>query len=241
MDDEREYDGDIALCRCGCRQPAPLYAQTRKAKGQIAGQPADFVKGHNATKPLTPYETGELIKLCECGCGQELKPSVRPRAGVKKGEVGRFISGHNTTRGECELRDGERWKKCNTCKTWKPVLSDYYPKSDSVWGMGYCKLCQRKYQERNVEAIKEYNQSRRWRRWGFTDASIIEYYDQINRECEICSTPKALYDLVFDHDHETDVFRGLLCGGCNLGIGHFKENQDALEVAIKYLGRHKNK
>lgn len=38
-----------------------------------------------------------------------------------------------------------------------------------------------------------------------------------------------------DHCHETKTLRGILCNGCNSGLGHFKDNPDALWRAIEYL------
>ena len=38
-----------------------------------------------------------------------------------------------------------------------------------------------------------------------------------------------------DHCHATGTVRGLLCKGCNLGIGHLKDNIATLEAAILYL------
>jgi hypothetical protein len=40
-----------------------------------------------------------------------------------------------------------------------------------------------------------------------------------------------------DHCHVTGVVRGLLCAGCNKGIGHFDEQIGRLFMAMKYLGR----
>lgn len=39
-----------------------------------------------------------------------------------------------------------------------------------------------------------------------------------------------------DHCHDTNVVRGLLCNGCNLGLGHFKDAIGRLSAAIVYLG-----
>lgn len=41
--------------------------------------------------------------------------------------------------------------------------------------------------------------------------------------------------LCVDHNHKTGEIRGLLCGLCNSGIGHFKDKIKLLKKAIKYL------
>jgi hypothetical protein len=38
-----------------------------------------------------------------------------------------------------------------------------------------------------------------------------------------------------DHKHGSVNARGLLCHGCNIGLGCFKENPDVLQSAIQYL------
>ena len=42
---------------------------------------------------------------------------------------------------------------------------------------------------------------------------------------------------VVDHDHETGVIRGILCFGCNIGIGAFKEKIAIVKAAVDYLER----
>lgn len=49
--------------------------------------------------------------------------------------------------------------------------------------------------------------------------------------CWICGkTP-----VVPDHDHQTGQLRGLLCAGCNLGIGKFADDPSRLRRAAEYL------
>jgi len=54
--------------------------------------------------------------------------------------------------------------------------------------------------------------------------------------CFICRKPPPdKRHLALDHDHETDQIRGYLCWNCNLGLGHFKDNEELLQRAIEYL------
>jgi len=54
-------------------------------------------------------------------------------------------------------------------------------------------------------------------------------------ECAICGTCRSSTKMVFDHDHATGSFRGLLCNNCNWGLGNFKDNIGLLQKAIEYL------
>jgi len=54
-------------------------------------------------------------------------------------------------------------------------------------------------------------------------------------EVDICNKKGAVRNLAVDHDHVTGRVRGLLCRGCNQGLGNFKESIQALTNAIKYL------
>jgi len=40
-----------------------------------------------------------------------------------------------------------------------------------------------------------------------------------------------------DHDHKTKKVRGLLCFGCNTGIGCLRDNPSRLRSAADYLER----
>ena len=57
------------------------------------------------------------------------------------------------------------------------------------------------------------------------------------RVCEICMRGPPQKRLVFDHNHATGKFRGILCKGCNLIIGMLRESPSAFERAIVYLSR----
>lgn len=58
--------------------------------------------------------------------------------------------------------------------------------------------------------------------------------------CAICGTTdpgRSSPYFHIDHCHATNTIRGLLCNGCNLGLGHFKDDTDRLNAAIAYLGK----
>ena len=43
--------------------------------------------------------------------------------------------------------------------------------------------------------------------------------------------------LAIDHDHESGLFRGLLCGSCNWALGLFRDDPEVLERAAAYVRR----
>lgn len=70
----------------------------------------------------------------------------------------------------------------------------------------------------------------------------VEEFEQLLKSqggvCAICGGPqrsKGRRRLDVDHDHETEVIRGLLCSGCNAGIAMFRHNIDLLIKAANYL------
>jgi len=71
-------------------------------------------------------------------------------------------------------------------------------------------------------------------RYGITQAD----YDRMSAEqgglCAICQTKPVA---CVDHDHETKRVRGLLCQGCNTGLGRFRDSADRLARAIEYLNQ----
>jgi hypothetical protein len=58
--------------------------------------------------------------------------------------------------------------------------------------------------------------------------------------CAICHKPNHSKkgQLHVDHSHSTGAIRGLLCFGCNNGLGAFKDNPELLLAAINYLQRY---
>lgn len=79
----------------------------------------------------------------------------------------------------------------------------------------------------------------RWR-YGITLEERDELYAHQGGRCAICKIPISLnrgdgpYANV-DHDHETEVVRGLLCSRCNIGLGYFEGNPIFISQIQSYL------
>ena len=61
----------------------------------------------------------------------------------------------------------------------------------------------------------------------FSEAIIAQ-----NGKCAICDQEA---NLVLDHDHETEEFRGAICHKCNAGLGMFGDDPGVVEKALNYL------
>lgn len=113
-------------------------------------------------------------------------------------------------------------------------------------GQGQCVPCHlanaRRWRSENRDRILAYRQtevhrSRHYRsRYGVTREQFEAALLAQENKCAICSDELVIgTSRNLDHDHATGVFRGILCAGCNRGLGQFRDNPEILERAIGYL------
>lgn len=73
-------------------------------------------------------------------------------------------------------------------------------------------------------------ESDRWdkieRRYSLSKEDFYTLLDSQNGRCAICLNTMPKGSAVVDHCHDTGLVRGLLCGGCNSGIGHLQDGRD---------------
>jgi len=84
-------------------------------------------------------------------------------------------------------------------------------------------------------------------KYGLTVMEFEDLYDRQGGRCAICGQvpikrsggdrARESIGLYVDHDHGTGLVRGLLCHGCNVALGHFKDDANLLRQAILYLDR----
>jgi len=71
--------------------------------------------------------------------------------------------------------------------------------------------------------------------YGMTCETYAALANKQKHKCAICEIKLTQNKLHVDHCHKTGRVRGLLCGGCNRGLGLFKDSVKALSKAIVYL------
>jgi Recombination endonuclease VII len=119
---------------------------------------------------------------------------------------------------------------------------------------------QRLFRERHPERVKQIKKASREKSKGrkATDTDV-DYYmrsrygiglSDYNRmlveqdgKCAACGTTevrngKSRFDI--DHDHETGIVRGLLCGHCNRAFGMLSDSADRVASLLAYALQHAN-
>jgi hypothetical protein len=120
-------------------------------------------------------------------------------------------------------------------------MEGFYRKSkDGSKRCSECTLCQKAKKRARYDPIKKRSNDI-LKKYGMT----LEDYDSTLASqggCAICGVKEAKYSngnrFHIDHCHETGVVRGLLCGHCNVMLGHAKDNITTLQKAINYLQKH---
>lgn len=152
-----------------------------------------------------------------------------------------------------EIIDGK--KLCTMCKELLPVdIFHKYAKAKSGLA-SWCKPCSAEYRKgynlkwNQAEYRKKHYEKNRDRyianqkayMYGITVEQYQTMVELQNNRCAICGEHETRMKngrpmtLAVDHDHKTDEVRGLLCQGCNVGLGAFADNLERLQNAISYL------
>jgi Recombination endonuclease VII len=126
-------------------------------------------------------------------------------------------------------------KICRKCKGEK-ALSEFHKRIGAKDGVHpVCKECRKQEPRPSLDMRRAYL---RRKNYGLTDADFWAMFESQSGVCAICMDPLTLdyqTGLHIDHDHKTGKVRGLLCGRCNAGLGHFRDRIDLCLAAHKYL------
>lgn len=74
--------------------------------------------------------------------------------------------------------------------------------------------------------------------YGLAEGEYERMYAEQGGTCAICKRARGIVKrLAVDHDHDTGLVRGLLCGPCNQLVGYFKNSPETFRRAADYLDR----
>lgn len=114
--------------------------------------------------------------------------------------------------------DTEETKQCKVCKEVKPIVGFHiqcYKKDNIPSYSKVCKSCKEKQRQ--------------------TRDTLKAIASPMPDRCDCCGAEEAL---LLDHCHKTLKFRGWICNGCNVGIGHLGDTVEGLNNAVEYLKKH---
>lgn len=132
-------------------------------------------------------------------------------------------------------------QQCQRCKKNLPTTS-FHARGDGL--QKWCRDCRSAYRKSNPgntkASDKRYYEAKgrknlRLKKYGIDEAQFDALYEEQNGKCAICSEEIAKTSCHVDHDHETGHVRGLLCGPCNRGLGQFRDSEEILNNAIRYI------
>ena len=139
-------------------------------------------------------------------------------------------------------------KTCSRCKKTKTIDLFYRSSQTKDGHNSWCKECSaagaREYRARaladpekrkllyarNNRYYRRHSLRIRAAKYGLTEEELRQMIEDQKGQCAICPNPVA----AIDHDKETGRVRGLLCTGCNLGIGHLRHDPQLLLEAASY-------
>ena len=96
------------------------------------------------------------------------------------------------------------------------------------------------YKERYKSNPRKYKKriyNIRYKGWGSSLKEKHAIWLSQGKTCAICGKKIPMLEAAFDHNHETNKVRGVLCDCCNKGLGYFQDDKEKLFNAILYLDR----
>jgi len=131
---------------------------------------------------------------------------------------------------------------CCTCK--RELFTEAFSAGNLKRRRYECKRCvvkrSRKWNRKHSDKVrKDGRRTHLMRSYGITEVEYEQLAASQGGRCAICGRVPAEGEkrLGVDHDHRTDKVRGLLCRGCNVGLGSFGDNPAMLQAALTYLNK----
>lgn len=132
-------------------------------------------------------------------------------------------------------------KTCTRCGNTKDAGAFYESNTLKSGYRSECKDCSREVSKQYPKTSEQIKDSHLKSDYGITIEDYNKLFVAQEGKCLICRRHQSdlKRKLNVDHDHATGKVRGLLCNNCNSGLGHFKDDQKVMLLAIEYLVKSK--
>lgn len=189
-------------------------------------------------KPCIKKKTGQTIPCASCG-----EPFYVARSRLKIAKYCSFeCSGVGRRKGAAAPAG---FKQCLKCREVKPLES--FASASAKWDGKHiwCRVCTSTARDViTVEQDRRRHDQHLKRKYGISLADYEAMAERQGGVCAICGGPpekrsklmRERFDV--DHCHATGRVRGLLCLGCNTGIGHLGDDPARIRAALEYLAQH---
>jgi len=209
----------------------------------------------------SPNKNKKAMWNCICDCGTEktvsgthLRTGHVKSCGCYHSEIVALIGKNN--KGQSEGRGQPRKYENYVGVLGKTVgVTDRSESNGAVQYLIECAKCG-EIHARNAKHLKQGLQSKECKYFKPYNWSGLEYEDRVIQrqygislqdfndllnfqggKCAICfkQIDGNRRNMNIDHCHETNKVRGILCSGCNTGLGHLGDDIDGLKRALYYL------
>ncbi len=137
---------------------------------------------------------------------------------------------------------------CRICETRKS-MTEFHWVASRRHRARRCKSCVHTRQAELIAMRKQAGEldsrkDRLRREYGLTPAEVDQMRADQGDACGLCGKPfgRAHGDRMhIDHCHVTGHVRALLCHNCNIGLGHFQDDEELVLKAAEYLRHHRER
>lgn len=214
----------MKICKnCNVAKPKTSFYVKRVSKDGRAPWCKDCEKASDAALKNLPLVEG--FKRCRRCRKEKSLRAFGVRVRNKDGRHWTCLACTNAYHQKrCFAPSGIKEKRCAMCGVSFPI-SHFHVNKRSCDGFGsYCRKCRRAYMHKNL--------------YGLTPQTVQTLILRQHNSCAICKKPfnegkKSTFHI--DHDHATAKVRGILCYGCNTGLGAFADSPMLLREAAAYL------
>lgn len=173
--------------------------------------------------------------VCSCGTykvvtGNSMKSGGTKSCGCHKSEITKTRNEINRKYSRVNPCCTECGASLNATNWWPSWMSMFVP---------VCITCGKERHVLTDTKEKQKNRSLR-NKYGITLGDYNIMLERQKHVCAICGSPATVDQRAFhvDHCHKTGKIRGILCNGCNAGLGHFKDDPSVLLRAATYIKEH---